>query len=113
MSFKQLGALDIDGSTNLVNTDYAVYTVPSGNETVVSSIVMLNRNTGSDAKVRLYHVPSGQSIESKYAILYDRTILAAGNFIAIQIGIAMAEGDKIYFRSDATDVNIIAWGDER
>ena len=113
MSFKQLGSIDIDGSTNLTGTNYTVYTVPSSSETVVSSILVLNRNSSSSAKITIYHVPSGQSVNNRYAILHQREILSGGNFINIQIGITMETGDTIIVNSDTSSVNFILWGDEK
>lgn len=114
MAWKQLGAIEIDGTTNVVNTDYALYTVPAGLSVVVSKIIGLNKNSGTTVTVRIYHVPSGGSVGNAYAIVYDygAAQLGPGNLVEIP-AITMAAGDKLYVRSNTSLVNFIAWGDER
>lgn len=116
--FKILGRLEIDGTTNVVDTDYLLYTVPSDYNAIVKLLVN-NFNNGEDAQIRVYHLQSGDSVSPPASIgniFYDEYLLRAGTGSPggkAWCTLTMDEGDMIYVRSDIVDVNFIAEGLER
>jgi len=111
MAFKRLGAEEIDGAVNAVDTDIELYEVPVDKYAIVASIHCLNRSA-ANAVIRVMHTENGVGDEDY--ILYDEPLWAQGgaNHISIQLGICMKAGDKLYVRSDVVDVNFQAWGEE-
>lgn len=111
MAFKRLGAEEIDGAVNLINTDIELYVVPANKYAIVATIHCLNRGV-ANAVIRVVHTDNGVADEDY--ILYDEPLYYQGgaNHISIQLGICMAVGDKLYVRSDKVDCNFQAWGEE-
>lgn len=85
----------------------SLYTTPASTTTIIKTIIICN-TTGSEAKLRLYVVPSGQTAGVAYAIVYDRPI-AAYDTVVLDLSTVMTAG---YFiagsqtTSGALSVNI-------
>jgi len=111
-TYKRLGAQEIDGVTNAVNTNVALYVVPGATSAVVSDIHACNRSANVGT-IRIAHVDGalGAVADEDY-IIYDETIEPSGHK-DIQIGISMEAADTLLIRSDVVDINFIAWGVEK
>jgi hypothetical protein len=113
--WKRLGVLDIDGSTNPVDTDTLLYTVPVTTETLISTIRAVSRVSTAAVTVVLYHVPSGQSVGAIYGMEFELPgVGGSGEASMVDLtGIPATAGDKIYVRSDTANVNFVVYGEER
>jgi hypothetical protein len=91
-------------------TQTNLYTVPAGDETVISSLVISN-SQGSSSSFRIAVIPSGQTLENKHYIAFDVPI-GVNTTIALTIGITLAAGDSITVYSAATRLGFSAFGVE-
>jgi len=106
---KRLGAIDIDGAVNLVNTDYVLYTVPAGSYALSAFVVVCNRNAALATTVRIAHSVAGPLNNEDY-IFYDVDVLAyESKFISIP---GMSAGDYITVRADTSDTDFMIRGFE-
>jgi len=101
ISYKILGQSAPSATTN---TD--VYTVPSGTETVLSSITISNRGS-SDASYRIAVRSNGETITNKQYIAYN-TVVTANDTVALTIGVTLDAEDVItvYSSNDSLSFNI-------
>jgi hypothetical protein len=86
-SYKILG--QITGSSSTAS----LYASPAATETVVSSLIAVNRSTTSS----LYYiavVPSGSTLENKNWIAYNVPI-SGSDSIALTLGITLGAGDSV------------------
>lgn len=117
MAYKRLGAEEIDGSTNPIDTNVSLYQVPSGNEAIISTIYILNKHATDTATVRLAHVDGaiGVVAEEDYILKSGANAkIPSGHAKSlIGLGISMEASDSLLIRSDKVDVNFIVWGCER
>lgn len=124
MSFKKLGALNVNvdygsgggysGSDPLCEAqwNHILYTVPDDCDTIVSQLLVVNRNSDKNVTVRVAHISDGRDypIDSDY-LLYDQIVCSNTSFPFKRI--TMAAGDHISIYSDYPGVNFILHGDER
>jgi hypothetical protein len=103
--YKVLGQLAPSATTN---TD--IYTVPSLNQTVVSTITVCNRSTSS-ATYRVAVRPLGESIENKHYIAFDAAV-PASDTIALTLGITLSETDKITVYASSANLSFNIFGSE-
>jgi len=103
-SVSRIGALDIDGTTNAVDTNITLYTVPASTYPRKVRINITNRNSGTDALVRLAHHEG--SVGNEDYILYDVS-LTPSETKSIEID-GMIPGDILMIRSNVTDVTFVA-----
>lgn len=110
-TYKRLGCLDIDGSTNTVDTDYGLYTVPASTYAKNVKVYICNRNGGYTARVRLAHVDGavGDVAVADY-ILFDDYLLPYETKIVELDG--MVATDTLLVRSSVSLVNFEACGEE-
>lgn len=108
---KRLGCLDIDGSTNTVDTDYGLYTVGASTYAKNVKIYICNRNGGYTARIRLAHVDGavGDVAVADY-ILFDDYLLPYETKIVELDG--MVATDTLLVRSSVSLVNFEACGEE-
>jgi hypothetical protein len=88
-----------------------LYTVPASTNTVVSSIVVCNRDM-SNSTFRLAVRPAGASLEVKHYQYYETDILHEDTFIAT-IGMTLEEGDVISVYVTNPVVSFTAYGQEQ
>ena len=93
-----------------INTDTAIYTVPSGKMACITANVT-NRNASQAVKVRLY-ITNGASPagDGSQAIEYDTSVDGATPLE--RAGIIMKAGQILYARTDTANVNVVVWGIE-
>lgn len=84
-----------------------VYTVPTGNYTVLN-VSITNRNTGS-VKIRMAIAASGTPASEEY-VEYDTTII--GNGVFERTGLVLNAGLNIVVYSDTANVGCTVYGIE-
>ena len=97
-------------STPSANTDTTLYTVPSGTQSISSTLVVCNQSNIPES-YRIAVRPNGESIASKHYIAYDATILPFDS-INITIGIAMDASDVVTVRSSSSSLSFNLFGTE-
>jgi|TARA_R110000796_G_scaffold38379_3_gene96586 hypothetical protein len=113
-TFKVLGQIltgdNIVGGTPVDLAGGILYTVPSGSEATVSSIIVCHAGTGNHA----YYIairPNGSTKSLKNYIVYGKS-LSSGENAVIVAGIALNDGDIIEVQTTGTDVVFSAFGVE-
>ncbi len=105
----RLGALEIDGTTKTVATNYGAYTVPAS--TLASCNINICNRGAVDATVRLALIDGAiGSIADEDYIEYDVVIAAKG--VLERTGIVIGAAVTVLFRSDVVDVNCVITGIE-
>ena len=105
-SYKTLGQLDLT-TTSLTD----LYTVPSATETVVSTVIVANRNA-SATTFRLAVRVDGDAISNKHYIAYDVPV-AANDSTTLTLGISIAATDVLSVQAgDANRLSINVFGAE-
>ena len=103
MASGRLASLDITNAA----TDLQLYAVPTN--TIASfSVSIVNRNT-TPVKVRIALTDSASVGPDEY-ITYDQTVY--GNETYERSGIVLTQGQFVYVRSSATNVNSVVYGYE-
>lgn len=104
--------LKVLGQVNLAATTLtAVYTVPASTSTVISSIVVCNRNAAART-FRLSVAVAGAADDPKQYLVYD-TSIAANTSLAFALGISLATTDVLKAYASAVDVTVQAFGVEQ
>jgi len=102
----RLGARRIDGVTNVIDTNYTLYTAT---KFIKNAVVVVNNINAVGIKVRIAHVNGAiGTVTDKDYIFYDSDIVANGT-TTIEIP-SLIEGDTVLVRSDTADVNFMATG---
>lgn len=104
-SYKVLGQ-----SAPAATTETDLYTVPASTETIVSSIVVANRNS-ADATFRLSVSVDGAATASQDYLAYDTTIPGNGQYTAT-LGITINATDKIRVYASSANLSFSAFGSE-
>jgi hypothetical protein len=92
------------------NTLVDLYTVPTGNSAVVSTITVCNQNT-INVVFRIAVRPGNAAVESKHYISYD-TALPALDSIALTLGITLAATDVVGVLATSANVSFNIYGSE-
>lgn len=92
------------------DTDTDLYTVPSGTQTVVSSLVVANRSS-SAATYRIAIRPAGTAILNEHYIAYDVEVPAEDS-TTITIGISLDATDVITVQASSADISFNLFGSE-
>ena len=105
-SYKSLGQLDLT-TTSLTD----LYTCPSSTETVVSTVIIANRDAGATT-FRLAIRVDGDAISNQHYIAYDVPV-AANDSTTLTLGITMLATDVMTVSAgDADALSINAFGAE-
>ena len=104
-SYKVLGQ-----AVSVAGTEVTLYTVPSGTETVISSITVCNRDV-ANTTFRIAVRPDGAVLENKHYVAYD-IALDRNSTQAPKLGITLNAGDVITVRAASADVTFNAYGSE-
>jgi hypothetical protein len=91
-------------------TSTDLYTVPSATETVVSSIVVANRDAAA-ATYRISCAPAGASVANAQYVAYDVTVGGSDSTV-LTLGITLATTDKIRVYASTGDLTFTAFGSE-
>ena len=93
------------------NTTHNVYTVPANTQTVVSSVLVCNRNSNANVTYRLAVQPAGATLADQHYIAYDAPIVALDS-IALTLGITMGNTDVLSVYSANGNVSFSVFGSE-
>ena len=92
------------------NTLTALYTVPAGTSTVISTIAVCNQ-AASTATYSIAIRPAGAAINNKHYINYN-TAIPANDTVTISIGITLASTDVVSVTASTATVSFLAFGSE-
>lgn len=106
MSYKVLGQ-----SAPSAATDTNLYTVPTGKQTVVSTLVICNRDASTAFTYRVAVRPAGATIASAHYLVYEAT-LAAGQSIFLTLGITLDVTDVVTVRTSTATGSVSLFGSE-
>ena len=104
-AYKVLGQED-DASANNVT----LYTVPSGTETIVSTIVICNREAATNT-FRLAIRPNGDTLANEHYIAYDSDIVA-NDSITLTLGVTLDADDVVSVGASDNQVSFSIFGTE-
>ena len=105
MSYKVLGQ-----SNPSASTDTDLYTVPSGNSSVISTLTICNLDN-ADAVVSCAVRPAGATIANQHYFIRNATITGNETY-AFTIGVTMAATDVLTVKSTTANVSFNAFGSE-
>jgi hypothetical protein len=105
LNYKVLGQV-----SPAATTETTLYTVPAQKETIVSSIVVVNRGSGT-ATYRIAIRPNSANIENKHYIAFDNSIDAKATEI-LAIGVTLDASDRISVYASSADFSFNAFGVE-
>ena len=103
-TYKVLGQLS--STTSAVS----LYTCPSATQTIVSSIVVSNREAAENT-FRIILRPNNETLADKHYLAYD-TPIAANDVVALTLGITMDASDQLYILGSDTNITFQAFGSE-
>ena len=103
-TYKVLGQLS--STTSAVS----LYTCPSATQTIVSSIVISNREAAENT-FRIILRPNNETLADKHYLAYD-TPIAANDVVALTLGITMDAADQLYVLGSDTNLSFQAFGSE-
>lgn len=103
--------LKILGQSNPApSTATTLYTVPSGNNAVISTITIANLSANA-ATFRIACRPAGASLANSQYISYDTT-LGSNDTIGLTLGITLSNTDVITVSANTGNVTFTAFGTE-
>ena len=103
-TYKVLGQLS--STTSAVS----IYTCPSATQTIVSSIVIANREAAENT-FQIILRPNNETLADKHYLAYD-TPITANNVIALTLGITMDASDQLYVLGSDTNLTFSVFGSE-
>lgn len=103
--YKVLGQVNPTATTNTT-----LYTVPSGNSVVVSTIAICNQ-IGTVANFRVAIRPAGETLSSKHYLNYD-TQVPGFDQISLTMGITLASTDVVTVYANTANVSFSIFGTE-
>lgn len=97
-------------SSPSANADTDIYTVPATTETVISTIVVANRDS-SPATYRIAIRPDGESLSNKHYVAYDVSV-GISDSTALTLGITMNVDDVLTVRASTANLSFNVFGSE-
>lgn len=91
-------------------TDTTLYTVPAATSTVVSTIVVANRDSTS-ATFRIAIRPAGAALANQHYVAFDCSV-GANDSTALTLGLTLAATDVITVRASSANLSFNAYGSE-
>lgn len=104
-AYKVLGQLAPSATTATT-----LYTVPSATETIVSTIVVANRDSSS-ATYRIAVRPDGATLANEHYIAYNVTV-GASDSTTITLGITMNAADVVTVYASTANLSFNIFGSE-
>lgn len=105
IAYKVLGQVNPSAATQT-----ALYTVPAGNSTVVSTLAVCNQ-AGIPANIRIAIQKGGATLSSAQYIAYD-TQVPANDLITYTIGITLTATDVVNVYANTSTVSFNLFGSE-
>lgn len=106
--WERVGSIDIDGTTNTIDTDILVATAATD---YLINYIICNK-TSENVLTNVGIISSGGTIANNY-ITNDTLTANETIFDDTMRGFGSTNSDELYFKSDTTDVNIILYGIKR
>lgn len=97
-------------SNPAATTATTLYTVPSGKEATISTLVVANL-AAANATFRLAVRPAGAALANQHYVAYDITV-GASDSTALTLGITMAATDVLTVYASTATVSFSAYGAE-
>ena len=91
-------------------TDTNVYTVPAGTETIISTVIIANRNATAGT-FRLAVRPAGATIANQHYLAFDVPI-AGNDSTTLTLGITMEATDVLTFQASTANMSVNVFGTE-
>lgn len=91
-------------------TDTTLYTVPAATSTVVSTIVVANRDSTS-ATFRIAIRPAGATLANQHYVAFDCSV-GANDSTALTLGLTLAATDVVTVRASSANLTFNAYGSE-
>jgi hypothetical protein len=104
-TYKVLGQVNPSAATPTT-----LYTVPSGTQTVVSTISVCNLTDG-EISFRIAIRPAGEELATKHYIAYNAKV-SGNDTTFITVGATLGAGDVITVYESAADITFNAFGSE-
>jgi|694.fasta_scaffold32317_2 hypothetical protein len=98
-------------SAPAANTTSNVYTVPAATETVISSIVIVNRNNNANTTYRLAVQPAGAALANQHYLAYDAPVNALDSVI-LTLGATLGNTDVVSVYSANANMSFTVFGSE-
>jgi hypothetical protein len=89
-------------------TATTLYTVPTGKQVVVSTLVVANR-AATNASYRIAVRPAGATLSNEHYIAYDVTV-GASDSTTLTLGITLGVADVITIYASSADLSFSAFG---
>ena len=105
MTYKVLG--QVNPTANTLTT---LYTVPTGNSAVISTVTIANLDSIASS-FRIAMRPSGEAVDNKHYINYDVS-LAGNDTITATLGITLAANDVVSVNASSSLIAFSAFGSE-
>ena len=93
------------------NTTHNVYAVPASTQAVISSIVVVNRNSGANCTYRVAAQQAGAALANSHYLAYDAPI-AALDPVALSLGVTLGNTDIISVYSANANISFSVFGTE-
>ena len=104
-TYKVLGQVAPSATTNTT-----LYTVPAGNQAVISTIVVANRSAAAVA-YRIAVRPAGATLANEHYIAYDVTVDVA-DATTLTLGLTLNETDVITVYAATANLSFSVFGSE-
>lgn len=98
------------GQLSSTTSPVSIYTCPSATQTIVSSIVISNREAAENT-FRIILRPNNETLADRHYIAFD-TPITANNVIALTLGITMDAADQLYIQGSDTNLSFSVFGSE-
>lgn len=98
------------GQLSSTTSPVSIYTCPSATQTIVSSIVISNREAAENT-FRIILRPNNETLADKHYLAFD-TPITANNVIALTLGITMDAADQLYIQGSDTNLSFSVFGSE-
>ena len=100
-------SFDLDGTTNTVDTDYTLYTVPNNNDATVD-VIFCNRQASTATALKLQVVPNGETAGDEHYIEFAKALAAKVSYSVT--GLTLGEGDSLVFSGSVASTSILVTG---
>ena len=104
-TYKVLGT-----SNPAATTATALYTVPAGTSTIVSTINICNL-AASNGTFRLAIRPAGATLANNHYLAYD-TLIPSNDSVALTMGITLGATDVVTVYANSASISFLAFGTE-
>lgn len=104
-AYKVLGQVAPSATTNTT-----LYTVPSGQQAVISTLVIANR-AGANASYRIAVRPGGATLANQHYVAFDITV-GGGDSTTITLGLTLTATDVVTVYGSSANLSFSLFGSE-